>query len=267
VFSTATDGTAYTLSGPADAPVLALVHGLGLSSKLWDAHMPAYANFRVLNYDLYGHGCSGPTPTTASLTLYAKQLADLLAELKIPCATVVGFSIGGMINRRFALDYPEKLDKLVILNSPHDRGEKAQVDVEARAAKVSEQGIMATLPDAIERWFTQEHVATGAGPSKVTQWRKGVHKESYEQAAWVLANGVRELIDPTPTLQAPALVMTCENDSGSTPAMAEAIAAEIVNTNGSSTPCRIVPRLRHLGLMEEPDAFTQPIVQFLNKSG
>ena len=82
--------------------------------------------------------------------------------------------------------------------------------------------------------------------------------ESYAQAAWVLAHGVRELIHPPVPVTAPTLVMTCENDSGSTPAMTHAIAAEIT---GAQT--LIVPRLQHLGLMEAPTAFSDPVTAFL----
>ena len=54
--------------------------------------------------------------------------------------------------------------------------------------------------------------------------------------------------------------MTCENDSGSTPAMSHAIAAEIAGAE-----VQIVPTLQHLGLMEQPDLFSGPILEFLKK--
>ena len=257
----ASDGTAYDLTGPAEAPVLALIHGLGLCRHVWDGMLPDFANYRVLNYDLYGHGNSAPPPETASLTVYSDQLADLMDELGIARAHVIGFSIGGMINRRFALDHPGKLSSLVILNSPHDRGEDAQAMVEARAKTVRDQGAMATMDDALKRWFTPDFLASDtAAPALVREWRARVDPESYAQAAWVLANGVRELIRPDPPVTAPSLVITCENDSGSTPAMSHAIAAEI-----SDAETRIIPHLQHLGLMEDASAFTAPILQFLGK--
>jgi pimeloyl-ACP methyl ester carboxylesterase len=76
----------------------------------------------------------------------------------------------------------------------------------------------------------------------------------------VLANGVVELIAPAPPVAAPTLVITCENDSGSTPKMSHDIAAEIA---GAQTI--IVPQLQHLGLMEDAQAFTTPIVKFLRE--
>jgi len=257
----APDGTAYDLSGPQDAPVVALIHGLGLCREIWHEHLPQLsARYRLLNYDLYGHGQSAPPPDTATLKIYSDQLASLLESLAIPRAAVVGFSIGGMINRRFALDYPDKTSALVILNSPHDRGEQAQAQVEARAIQVREQGTLSTLEDALKRWFTPEYLSTGNGVNLVRQWREQVDPESYAQAAWVLANGVRELIQPSPSINLPTLIMTCENDTGSTPAMSDAIAAEIQGAQK-----QVVPQLQHLGLMEDVDAFTKPILQFLDE--
>ncbi|MEM1049721.1 MAG: alpha/beta fold hydrolase [Pseudomonadota bacterium] len=257
------DGTAFQTRGPADAPVVSLIHGLGLSRALWRDITPVLATrFRVLTYDLFGHGDSGPTPEPASLTLFSEQLARLLDSVNVDRAAVVGFSIGGMINRRFALDHGERVTALAILNSPHDRGEEAQELVEGRAAQVRDAGAMATLDAALERWFTPGFRASRPEEiGRVRAWRAGVDAESYAQAAWVLANGVRELIGPSPPIRIPSLVMTSENDSGSTPAMSHAIAAEIA---GSET--LIVPGLKHLGLMEKPDVFSRPVLDFLERT-
>lgn len=258
----APDGTYYELHGPERAPLIVLIHGLGLCCDLWAPHLKAFSqNYRVLNYDLYGHGKSARPSQKASLSVYAKQLSDLMDVLKIEKAVIVGFSIGGMINRRFALDYPDKLSALVILNSPHNRGDELQAQVEARAKTVRDQGAMSTMESALKRWFTPVYLESGDGAGKVMAWRKLVDPESYAQAAWVLANGVRELIAPSTPIKAKTLVMTCENDTGSTPKMSHDIANEIA---GSQTI--IIPELQHLGLMEAPDAFTNPILEFLERS-
>ncbi|NKB27952.1 MAG: alpha/beta fold hydrolase [Rhodobacteraceae bacterium] len=263
VSEVAPDGTAYELSGPEGAPLVALIHGLGLCRDVWAGLLPEFAaHYRVLNYDLYGHGASAPVPGDASLTVYSDQLAGLLDHVGADRAAVVGFSIGGMINRRFALDHRDRLTALVILNSPHDRGAEGQKAVEDRAATVRDQGAFATFDEALKRWFTPGFLASGAAaPQLVRDWRAQVDPESYAQAAWVLANGVRELIAPDPAITAPTLVVTCENDSGSTPAMARQIAAEI-----PGAALAIVPALQHLGLMEAPRAFTAPTLEFLERT-
>lgn len=258
MFEVAPDGTAYAVHG--DGPPVVLIHGLGLSQRLWDAHLPAFAAHRVLTYDLHGHGNSAPIATEFSLTVFAEQLSKLMDHVGMAHAHIVGFSIGGMINRRFALDYPEKVLSLAILNSPHDRGEEAQAHVETRARSARDQGAFATFDAALQRWFTPAYLQQGTGPEAVRNWRTQVDDESYAQTAWVLAHGVRELTGRHEQITCPTIVMTCENDSGSTPAMSMDIAAEIP---GAETI--IIPRLQHLGLMEESSQFTHPLIDFLAK--
>lgn len=256
------DGTAFDISGPDGAPVMVLIHGLGLCRRLWDDHLPALAaGHRVLRYDLYGHGDSAPPPALASLTVYADQLARLCDYLDIANPVIVGFSIGGMINRRFAMDYPGRAAALIILNSPHDRGPQAQEQVEARAAAVRDEGRMATMDAALDRWFTPEFRRDMPSVMQLVRaWREIVDSESYAEAAMVLAVGVRELVRPQPPISCPTLVVTCAHDSGSTPSMSRSIGTEI-----DGAEVHIVERLQHLGLIEEPAAFTGPILAFCER--
>ena len=77
--------------------------------------------------------------------------------------------------------------------------------------------------------------------------------DNYTRHRQVLASGVVELIRPDPPIPHPTLVMTCENDTGSTPAMSQGIGAEI-----EGAEVIIVPDLQHLGLLEEPQLFLEP---------
>ena len=262
MIETSSHGTSYQLHGPENHPVVALVHGLGLSQETWNGHAPELAkNYRVLTYDLFGHSDSIAPPTLPSVTLFSDQLRDLMDELNIYKAAIVGFSLGGMINRRFAMDYPDRASALVVLNSPHDRGEKAQKLVEQQAADSDAGGVGATLDAAIMRWFTQAFRENHPGViQKVRDRLMANDPHIYAQCRSVLAHGVKELIRPDPPISHPTLVMTCEHDSGSTPKMSYDIAAEI---EGAET--MIVSDLQHMGLVERPELFTTPILEFLNK--
>ena len=255
-------GTAYDIAGPSDAPAIILIHGLGLTRQTWADFIPDLsAEFQVISYDLCGHGQSALPKATASLAVLSSQLHELVAHLKIPSAHLVGFSLGGMINRRFAMDYPDKVASLVILNSPHERGDEAQKLVEQRAKDTKDGGAKATIEATLQRWFTKHFTDTN---HEKTDWvRQTVlanHPANYAAHRFVLANGVLELIRPEPPLSHPCLVMTCENDSGSTVAMSQAIASEIAGAT-----CQIVPDLQHLGLLEQPQSFIGPILSFLAK--
>lgn len=261
--NTANNGSRYTLTGKADAPVIVLIHGLGLTRDTWKNHLPALEqSFQVLNYDLYGHGESAAPPEKLSLTVFAQQLRELLDELNIEQVALVGFSLGGMINRRFAMDYPDRVSALVIFNSPHERGEEAQKRVEAQASSAHAGGPGATLSAALERWFTAEFRQSHLSViTQVSDWILANDPEHYAQARWVLANGVVELIHPDPPITHPTLVMTCEYDSGSTPAMSQSIVEGI---DGSQL--HIIPQLQHMGLVEQPELFYQPAIEFLQSS-
>ena len=258
---TSASGTRYELIGPPDAPVIAFIHGLGLNRQIWEAFVAAFAGgFRVLIYDLYGHGESAPAPSKPDVRLYSEQLIALMDELGIDQAALIGFSLGGMINRRLAIDHPQRASSLVILNSPHERGDEAQRLVEQRALDSAAGGPGATLDATIERWYTADYRAThDEDIQRVRDWVLANDAQQYALAREVLAFGVIELIRPQPPLVVPTLVMTCENDSGSTPAMSHAIGSEI-----DGAQVIIVPRLQHMGLAEAPQQFIDPIRGFLD---
>jgi pimeloyl-ACP methyl ester carboxylesterase len=258
---TSYNGTRYNLGGPVAAPVLAFIHGLGLNRQIWDRFVSRLApRYQVLTYDLYGHGESIAAPVKPSVSLYSRQLIELMDELGIERCSLVGFSLGGMINRRVAIDHPERVAALAILNSPHERGAAAQALVEQRALDSAAGGPDATLDAAIERWFTPDfRAAHDDYIQQVRNWVLANDAHNYALAREVLAFGVVELIRPHPPITKPTLVMTCENDGGSTPAMSQAISSEIAGAE-----VIIVPALRHMGLAENPGFFINALAEFFD---
>lgn len=260
--ATSNNGTVYDIGGPLDAPVLVFVHGLGLNRQVWEGYLPRFAQrYRVLSYDLFGHGESADPRGMPSLMMFSEQIVALLDELGIDRCTIIGFSLGGMINRRFAIDHPDRLDAMVILNSPHERDPEAQRLVEQRAMDSAAGGPGATLDATIERWFTPSFIAAhGDYIERVRGWVLANDAENYARCRRVLAFGVVELIRPQPPIIHPTLVMTCENDSGSTPAMSQSICGEIAGAQ-----VIVVPELQHMGLVENAGFFINAIGDFLEQ--
>ena len=263
------EGTAYSWhpahdrgadAGMPDTEVIVLIHGLGLTRATWAGQIVALSQHHdVLAYDLAGHGESDLPSGTPDLTLYSTQLRHLIDRLGIGACHLVGFSLGGMINRRFAMDHPDRVLSLVILNSPHERSPEAQALVERRAADTEGGGPGANIDETLARWFTPTFLSERTDVVAVIRdWVLANDPQSYAACRAVLAHGVRELIRPEPAIKHPALVVTCENDSGSTPAMSYAIASEITGAQ-----VEIIPSLQHLGLVENPDLFTTSILRFI----
>ncbi len=259
----AQDGTRYEWVGPEDGPPLVLIHGLGMNRAMWQWTVPALGEkYRVLTYDNLGHGETPPATGAPDLAMLAEQLRGVLDASGVDSAAVVGFSLGGMIARRFAMDHPARVRALAILHSAHERTPEAQAAVEARVELVRRKGPQATVDDALDRWFTERFRA--ANPRMidlVRGWILANDRDTYAPVYRILADGVAELVAPSPPIAVPALVLTGDEDFGNGPEMSHAIAAEIP---GARTV--ILKGLRHMALAEDPALVNAALVEFLDEA-
>jgi pimeloyl-ACP methyl ester carboxylesterase len=106
---------AYEVSG-AGTPVL-LIHGLGGGRNDWQPQIPALDGFRVIRFDLRGHGASEKPAGEYSLSSLGDDAAELIRALAAGPAHVVGLSLGGMVAFQLAVDWPELVRSLTIVNS------------------------------------------------------------------------------------------------------------------------------------------------------
>jgi pimeloyl-ACP methyl ester carboxylesterase len=108
----------YRDSGPRDRPAVILLHGFGSSLHTWEPWAKALEpDYRVIRFDIPGFGLTGPDPAGDYSTLRAVRLVlALMDDLKLPRATVIGHSMGGKIAWNFAVRYPERLEKLVLIS-------------------------------------------------------------------------------------------------------------------------------------------------------
>lgn len=106
----------YRLGGK--GPLVLLIHGMAGSATTWRQVMPALCErFTVLAPDLLGHGRSDKTHGDYSVGAFATALRDLIVALGFERATVVGQSYGGGIAMQFSYQYPERCERLVLVNA------------------------------------------------------------------------------------------------------------------------------------------------------
>ncbi len=255
----APDGSCYEWHG--QGPVVALVHGLGLNRHMWRWQLPALTpRYRVLTYDLYGHGESAKPPGRPSLTMFSDQLEGLLQACNVQRCAVVGFSLGGMIARRFVLDHPSRASALAILNSAHDRTRAERAAILKRVEQARQSGPDATVEAALERWFTAEFRTQNPDRMDlIRKWITGNDPAVYPEVYRVLAEGDAEIAEPIAKIRCPTLVMTGEDDLGNSPRMAAAMADAIPGARAI-----VLPGLRHMGIAEDPTAFNDLLVSFLD---
>ena len=110
------DRVAYQDVGHGDA--LLLIHGMAGSSNTWRAVLPQLSKkYRVIAPDLLGHGNSAKPRADYSLGAFAVWLRDLLDELGVTRATVIGQSLGGGVAMQFAYQHPDYCERLVLIGS------------------------------------------------------------------------------------------------------------------------------------------------------
>jgi pimeloyl-ACP methyl ester carboxylesterase len=126
---------AYRQAG--SGPVIVLVHGITSTSETWERVMPTLAKrFTVLAPDLLGHGGSAKPRGDYSFGAYASGIRDMMVALGHERASFAGHSLGGGVAMQLAYQFPERCERLVLIDSG---GLGSEVNLLLR---------MATLPGA-----------------------------------------------------------------------------------------------------------------------
>jgi pimeloyl-ACP methyl ester carboxylesterase len=106
----------YRVAG--SGPNLVLIHGMVNSSRHWEAVAMRLADsHRVIAPDLIGHGDSATPRGDYSLGAHAASIRDLLSTLDVESATIVGHSLGGGVAMQFFYQFPQRVERLVLISS------------------------------------------------------------------------------------------------------------------------------------------------------
>ncbi len=257
-------GTRYKLIGNlSNQPVIVFIHGVGLNQSLWDSWVPVLENdFCVLTLDLLGHGNSDNPPGPRSIKDFSDQVLELVNYLNIDKFALAGFSLGAVIGQVFASLHTSRLTHLVLLHSVYQRSEQQCSSVRERYQITKEQGPMATVEIAIERWFSEPYRLEN--PDKMNDLRDifAAHvDDGYLKAYYLFGHAEPEMEDYTLAhVVCPSLVITGSDDVGSTPAMSEALARDLVNSE-----LIINPGHRHMSPAEFSDIMASQVLKFLKR--
>jgi 3-oxoadipate enol-lactonase len=249
---------AYNLLGSKDAPVVVLGHALGSSSEIWGYQLPLLTpKFRVLAYDIPGHGESDPPVGQDSYDDLAADLAELLDHAQIGRMTLVGLSIGGMIAQHFALLYPDRLQALVLCSTGAQTNEAGKKIFAERIARVNEGGIETQVEGSIGRWFTPQFVSRA--PATV-EWVRALYRKT-SPAGFI--NGCRAIqgldtLDRLSGITAPTLLIPGELDPAFPESVSRAIQSKIKNAR-----LEVLTGAAHIGNVERPHEFNEILLQFL----
>lgn len=252
------DGVSFHYVEQGEGSPVILVHGVGSRLQSWDGVLQNMdSGRRYVRCDLRGHGGSARTPGPYTLEQMAGDVMALADHLGLERFALVGFSLGGLIAQRIALDHSDRLSALALISTVAGRSPEERQRVLARRDTLRAEGPLVHLVNSVERWFTPEFIA--ANPEIVERRRKDAmlnDPDCYLAAYDVLAG--YDLVDELDAIRVPSLVMTGEKDIGSSERMARVMGARIARSE-----LVILPRLRHSILLEAPGLVASHLERFL----
>ena len=247
-------------TGRLDAPAVVLLHSLGTDHSLWNALVHALErDHRVLALDLRGHGKS-PAPrgpfTLADLAL------DVIATLDaagLSRADLVGISLGGQVALWLACHRPEQVNRLVLANTAARIGTPLLwLD---RIWAVRELGMGALCEAVLSRWTSPTFAARDpAAAARLAATFRSTDADAYAACCELLAT--TDLWPEVANVSAPTLIIAGGRDVATPVADSTWLHAAI---RGSSL--RMLDEAAHLSNLDQPDAFTACLRDFLEAQG
>jgi 3-oxoadipate enol-lactonase len=244
----------YEVSGKEGAPWLVFSHSLACNVRMWDPTLAAFKDkYRILNYDMRGHGQSSAPAGPYTLDMLADDVLALMKELKIERCKFIGLSIGGMIGQTLALRQTKHFEKMVLADTGHMQPPEAIKQWEDRIKIAREKGMKALVPSTMERWFTPAF-RESAPAKQIADIIAATPVNGYVgcgQAIMKLNTTAR-----LKEIRIPVLAITGEADpsAGATRYIGETVpGAKFVSLS----------RAAHIANVEQPEKFNQALREFL----
>lgn len=251
----------YEIDGRNFGPWVTFVTGIANDVTMWDGQISALArDFRILRYDLRGHGQTQATPGDYSFPMLMNDLVGLWDALKIERTSLVGLGLGGVVSIGVAVHHAKRIEKLM----PCCCRAVMTPDFAAMwpkfVAVVEEHGMEGMVEPTVRRWFTDDFKA--AHPEVLDKVRHMIRRTNplgyYGCIAAFLtldfSAGLNNIAAPT------LFVSGADDHLGGPPEIMAGLAAAVPNGTHVS-----VPHAAHIANIQNPDGFNAVLADFLRR--
>ena len=253
---TTSSGTFYVYNKKQTIPIV-FIHGVGLTHEIWQPQLNFFKEHTTLSYDILGHGKTPLEKNELNFDDFSDQLINLLDKLEIEKIHLVGFSIGSLIARNFAIRFNSRLQSLTLLCSIFKRSEEEQQIVNERFAQAKRD--LKLSKQALKRWFTDKYLEENPDTyEKITSILSANNMSNFLKVyeLFVFHKNDEKFED----IKANTLVMTGEYDSGSTVKMSEKLCDIISNSE-----LKIIKNGKHLCGIEYANEVNLALKEFIEK--
>ena len=254
----------YDLAGTPQGPPVVFVHGFPFSLEMWRGQVEAAAaeGFRVLAYDIRGHGMSDVGDGQYTIESHVDDLFALLDHLKIGKTAVVGLSMGGYITLR-AMEREQGRFSAAVLSDTRSEADtdEGKIRRASSARAVKNDGSTNYAAAYVKSMFTAETFS--ANPGVVEKVRQVIaHTPPLSIAGTLIALAART--DTTASLGAiaiPTMILVGEKDTVTPLASSQSMQSRI-----KGSELHVVPGAAHLSNLENPVFFNDKLLKFLKRA-
>jgi 3-oxoadipate enol-lactonase len=254
----------YSDHGPDDAPVIIFIHGFPLNKSMWNMQVEALKdNYRVIAYDIRGHGNSDPGIDDFFIELFVHDLLRFMEKLRIQKSILCGLSLGGYIALNAVLKYPDRFDGL-ILNDTQCIADTPEIKENRCTAiiRIKEKGVEQYADESIKKLFSPESfIKKKNAIAEVKEMIINTPKQTLCNTLHALAER-KETCTRLQEINIPVLIMVGKEDK-----ITPIAAAQQMHEKLSNSKLEIIQHAGHLSNLENPIAFNTHLVKFLELVG
>ena len=249
----------YEAQGPADAPSVVMSHSLAATNAMWDPQMEVLKDYRVVRYDMRGHGDSDAPDEAYSLEMLADDLFGLMDALEIEQTHYIGLSMGGMIGQTAALKNNDRFLSLSLCDTMSRVPKEMQGAWDERIASARTVGMEGLIDGTMARWFSESYMK--AKPEECDKVREMIRntKVSGFCGCCRAIQGL-DLTDRISAITVPTQMIVGEDDPG-TPVAAH----EVMHEKIEGSELVVLPNALHFSNVEQKTAFNDAYITFLGK--
>jgi 3-oxoadipate enol-lactonase len=251
----------YIDEGPTNSPTIIFLHGFPLTKLMWEKQIEILKeNYRVIAYDIRGHGNSGAGNDNFSIELFVNDLLSLMDALMIDRTVLCGFSMGGYIALNAIENYPERFNALLLCDTscaadmPEVKEKRIKtIDI------IKEKGLENYAGESLKKLFAQ--ISFSKHREEIANVRDMIMKTS-RQSLYRTLHALAERSETCTRLnkiKVPVLIIVGKEDEITPPDVALMMHEKI---NGSII--HIIENAGHLSNMENSSEFNNQLSVFLS---
>ena len=250
----------YNDYGPENAPVIIFIHGFPFNKSMWDDQIDLLKdNYRVVAYDIRGHGNSDAGTDDFFIELFVKDLLRFMAKLGIEKSILCGLSLGGYIALNAVLKNPDRFDGL-ILNDTQCIADTQEIKENRCTAiiRIMKDGVEQYADEIIKNLFASESFAEKKNIiDAVKEMIINTPKQSLCNTLHALAER-KDTCEQLQEIKIPVLIMVGKEDK-----ITPIAAAQQMHEKIRGSKLKVIQHAGHIINLENPIAFGKRLVKFL----